>query len=108
MENELASLTAHHASEQDDMSNELNEKMAAILEELKKKAKISYQHELDSMNTRFNEDCEAAKSMMGSLFGNILPISLDPQLNCLGFSWEFRVMGSWSLLPGFITWVGGL
>ena len=75
MENELASLTAHHASEQDDMSNELNEKMAVILEELKKKAKISYQHELDSMNTRFNEDCEAAKSMMGSLFGNILPIT---------------------------------
>ena len=77
MEKELVSLSAHHSSELDDISNELNLKMNTLLEELKQKSITTFQHDIDSMSLRFNEDCNTAKSMMSSLFGTIL--SVTPQ-----------------------------
>ena len=74
MEKDLLSLSAHHMSERDDMTNELNEKMRELLEDLKSKSIIQFKHELDAMHLRFNEDCEKAKILMGNLFGNIMMI----------------------------------
>ena len=74
MEQDLLSLSAHHMSERDDMTNELNEKMRELLEDLKSKSVMQFKHESDAMHLRFNEDCEQAKILMGNLFGKIMMI----------------------------------